>query len=92
MTTNPLQIRRQERPQAVAGPAYGTQEWCDWRNQTMTRTDIEWVLDGRGGAYLRDVPAASAARTRELQANAERDRRDYNHRQRYPVTAVVAEA
>jgi len=83
--TNPLTARRAAaRDYEPAGPRYGTQEWCDWRNSVMPRTDIEWAL-GEGGCYLRHRQAWSLNHTRDLERKSEQDRRDWQHRQTYPV-------
>jgi len=67
-----------------SGPIYGTQEWCDWRNDGMARNDIEWVLDGKGGAYLRDIPAFTEHHTKELARAAEQERRKWIWRHNNP--------
>jgi hypothetical protein len=85
MTTNPLALRRTTSFEHFSGPLYGTPEWCDWRNNTMERQDIEWTTDGKGGAFLRHRQDYSVALTRELETKAERDRQAFNHRQRYPA-------
>lgn len=92
MTTNPLALRRSnggDRP--FHGPTYGTQEWCDWRNQTMARNDIEWVLDGHGACYLRDIPAFTQHHTKALARSAEQERRKWIWRHNNPEK-VIGEA
>lgn len=54
-------------------------------NARLTRNDVEWFVDAGGNIRLRDRPSWSAARTRELEDQAERDRQQFKHRQRYPV-------
>lgn len=88
MTSNPLANRRAAPRETYAGLTFGTAAWCEDRNRTMARKDIEWVPDEKGGAYLRDKPSVSAARMEEGKRAAERERREYNHRQKYPITAL----
>lgn len=71
-------------PASARGPRYGTQDWCDWRNSTMERNDIEWALDGKGGAYLRDRADWTAHHTKELARSAEEERRRWIWRHRNP--------
>lgn len=61
--------------------------WAADRNRTMNRGDIEWFVAPSGELMLRDKPSWQAKRTNELARNAERDRRDWMHRQNFPVTA-----
>jgi len=67
--------------QTYTGPTYGTQEWCNWRNATMHRDDIEWALDHTGRAYLRDKPEWSAKHTRDRQAAYQADRERWKRAQ-----------
>ena len=69
---------------------YGTQEWCDWRNSTRTRNDLEWVIDGRGGAYLRDVAGWASAHTRTLAQAAEKERHRWIWRHNNPQSVTGA--
>ena len=55
------------------GPRYGTQEWCDWRNATMPREDIEWVV-GKNGCFLQDRQSWSEARRKEIERDHEHQR------------------
>jgi hypothetical protein len=72
-------------PVTMSGPPYGTQAWCDWRNTMMVRTDIEWVLDGNGGAFIRDKPEWSAKNMREVAQQHESERQKWAHRLRNPI-------
>lgn len=86
---NPLFDKRFDERVTFSGPVYGTQEWCDWRNTMMVRTDIEWVTDGKGGCYLRDRAEWTAQHTRDLAKAAEKDRRDWAWRQSHPVSEAA---
>lgn len=66
---------------------YGTQAWCDWRNSQMQRRDVEWVIDGRGGCYLRDHPGWAESHGRALKAKQEDEQRRYMRAMRNPVQA-----
>jgi hypothetical protein len=70
---------------------FGTQEWCGWQNIRLTRRDIEWAPTGNGGVFLRDRQEWSTEHGRKGEERAERERKDFNHRQRYPVAAVPQE-
>lgn len=88
MTNNPLARRRAEPDAYDAPPAMSAQQWCDQRNASMHRDDIEWFVTHDGQTALRDRADWQAAHTRDLARKAEADRRDWMHRQNYPVTAV----
>lgn len=91
MTTNPLALRRTEAANTgytQSGYRYGTQEWADWRNSTMARSDIEWAIDGKGGAYLRDRASWTASRTAELKRANETERARWKWRQANPEKAL----
>ena len=79
-TKNPLTLARP----VISGHAYGTQAWCDWRNDQMSRNDCEWVLDGRGGCYLRDRNGWTEAHTRQMAEDRERQRERWIDRHRRP--------
>lgn len=51
----------------------------------MVRRDIEWVLDGKGGAYLRDREDWSREHRREISKAADKDRADWLWRQQHPI-------
>ena len=62
------------------------QAWCDWRNREMDRRDLVWtVRDGK--PQLVAEAQWEIGHDRAMKERAERDRRDWQHRQRYPVTA-----
>lgn len=65
---------------------YGTQEFCGWMNVRLTRRDIEWVPDGKGGILLVDRQDWSGEHARSGKEHAERERRAFNHRRRHPVS------
>ena len=70
--TNPLMERR---PSPGYGrPAYGSQEWCNWRNAVMDRREVEWALNESGQPYLRYTDAFTARNSRDMADRAERDR------------------
>lgn len=88
MTTNPL-ARCREAPDAYAPPpAMSAQQWCDQRNASMPRHDIEWFVTHDDQTALRDKISWQAGHTKQLARKAEVERRDWIHRQNYPVTAV----
>lgn len=58
-------------------------------NSRLTRDDVEWIVGADGGMQLVDKPSASAARTKELEATTEAARRQFNHRQQYPVSEAA---
>lgn len=61
-----LTIHRTDRP-------YSHDLW-DAYNAGLTRDDIEWAVDGNDQLYLRDKPARSAQRTRDIATKAENER------------------
>lgn len=60
-------------------------------NARLTRNDIEWFVDHGGNLRLRDRPSWSAAKTREMAEQAERDRQQFKHRMEYPINREAAE-
>lgn len=54
-------------------------------NQRRTRDDVEWFVAPNGEVMLRDNPEWVAKRNRERAESAERDRKQFNHRQKFPV-------
>lgn len=78
MTSNPLAARRSTGYQPE-GPPYGTQEWCDWRNSIMPRTDIEWMV-GDSGCYLRDRPEWTHRHSEHIARTAEDERQRFIQR------------
>ncbi len=76
---------RDRRPVMIEGGRDGSyaQALADQRNAQLTRDDIEWFVAPNGEVLLRDKPHWTARRTRELADAAERDRRQFNHRQAY---------
>lgn len=82
MTGNRLINRREE---FDAPPTISAQQWCDQRNASMHRDDIEWFVTHDGQTALRDRADWQAKRTREMAIAAESERRQFNHRQNYPV-------
>ena len=60
------------------------QRWCDHRNASLPRNDVEWVVTPTG-LQLRDKPSWTAANAKRIAKEAERERADYNHRQRFPI-------
>lgn len=85
MTGNRL-IERRDRVEAP--PAMSAQQWCDMRNSNMPRDDIEWFVTPDGQTALRDRADWQAKRTKEMAIAAESERRQFNHRTRYPATAT----
>lgn len=59
----------------------------DAYNASLSRTDIEWALDDSGNLYLRDKANWTAAHTRSMDDRADRDRQEWQRRQRNPVSA-----
>lgn len=80
MGDNPLMNVRPREP--YHGVRFGTQEWCDVRNATMHRDDIEWVCDGKGGAFLRDKPEWTRKHTQEMKRAYDDDRARWKAAQR----------
>lgn len=62
------------------GPSYA-HDLAAARNAQMNREDIEWIVDSNGVMRLQDRPSWSDRRTRELEAEAESQRSQWNHRQ-----------
>lgn len=67
------------------------QGWCDYRNQRIDG-GREWVIDGSGSPQLRFKPGWTVQHTKKMDERAEIERREFNHRQQYPVTALRDEA
>lgn len=60
-------------------------QWVAQRNANLKRDDIEWYVSANGEPLLRDRADWSARRAKEIEAAAERDRQQFNHRQQYPI-------
>lgn len=61
------------------------QAWCDDRNRSMERADLEWAVDESGGTYLRTRPEWSLANLRAEDARKEAERKRFNWRQAHPI-------
>lgn len=62
-----------------------TLRMCAAYNASRTRDDTVWIVTPSGDLVLTDRPEWTAKRTKELAEAAERDRQQFNHRQRYPI-------
>lgn len=58
---------------------------CAQYNQRRSRSDVVWFLSDAGELMLRDCPDWQAQHTKRLAERAESDRRQFNHRQKFPV-------
>lgn len=63
---------------------------CDACNEALSNEahdrGLEWHVDATGSLKLRDRPEWAEGHGKAVKANAERERRDWLHRQKYPVT------
>jgi hypothetical protein len=56
----------------------------------MARDDIEWMIDGKGGAYLRDRDGWSANHAKRAERAAEDERRKWIWRHNNPQAVLGA--
>lgn len=59
------------------------QAWCDFRNQSMPRQDIEWFIDANGNCRLRDKDSWSRANSTMAVERQEAERREWKKAQRH---------
>lgn len=95
MSQNPLSLR----PAATGNQKmdhcpYGysdPQAWCDWRNGTMARSDVRWIVGELGTPMLVDREDWSVAHAKSDAAKKENERHKFNWRQAHPVAHEGAE-
>lgn len=76
---NPLKRQRYEpdfEPIERHGPTYA-HDLARHRNEHMTRTDIEWDVNGQGQVYPRDTYEFTKMNTDRLERKAERERQEW---------------
>lgn len=88
MAKNPLMVPQRATSSTEDCPyGYGdAQVWCNWRNETMTRRDVRWIVAPSGVPVLVDDEDWSAANARADSDRKEAERKRYNWRQAHPVS------